>query len=262
MDSELSGKVVLVTGGSKGLGLACARAFLAEGAKVAIAARNLDNLREAREQLEGGGRTVCTVQADLTRAGDAQRMVETVTGEIGFPEVLVNSAGAAKRTPLFELTEADWRAAIDAKFFSYINAMMACLPGMAAAGRGSIVNIIGMGGKIAAPTHLPGGAANAALMLVTAGLANGYASKGVRVNSVNPALAMTERVQAGFAADARHGGVSEEEAARKTLERLPLGRIARPEEIAEVVVFLASGRASYVNGVNMALDGAMFPTVV
>lgn len=262
MANTFDGTTVVVTGGSKGIGLACALAFLREGARVALVSRSFENLDAARASLGESGNRACLVAADLASSAGAARMLEQVKQQLGIPQVLVNSAGAALRAPVFDLTEAHWRAAMDAKFFTYVNAMTACLPEMAAAGKGAVVNIVGVGGKYATPTHLPGGAANAALMLVTAGLGNAYAPKGVRVNTVNPAHTLTERVRAGFAAEARHSGISEQEVAQNALRRLPLGRIALPQEIASVVLFLASDAASYVTGANLSVDGGMYPTVL
>ena len=105
-----------------------------------------------------------------------------------------------------------------------------------------------MGGKVAGPTHLPGGAANAALMLASAGLANAFAHRGIRVNAVNPGLTETDRMQEGFAAEARQSGLSVEAMREKRLRAMPLGRIAQPQDIADMVVFLASRRANYVSG--------------
>jgi NAD(P)-dependent dehydrogenase (short-subunit alcohol dehydrogenase family) len=262
MSASFEGKTAIVTGGTKGIGLACARGLLERGARVALVSRSLENLRAAKSALGSAGNKVCLVSADLVSSGDAARMAAQVQEELGTPHILINSAGAARRTPLFELTEADWRAAMDAKFFTYVNAMMACLPAMSSAGGGAVVNVIGMGGKVATPTHLPGGAANAALMLVTAGLANGYASSGVRVNAVNPGPTMTDRMKAGVTAEARHASISEEQAIQRMVKGLPLGRVAAPEEIANAVLFLASDEASYINGVNVSMDGAALATVV
>jgi len=119
-----------------------------------------------------------------------------------------------------------------------------------------------MGGKIAAPTHIAGGAANAALMLATAGLAAAWAPHGVRVNAVNPALTLTDRMAEGLAADARLRGISEEEALQRAKARAPLGRLATPEDIANAVAFLASPRAGYVSGAILSMDGAATPIVV
>src|SRR6185312_16923514 len=117
----------------------------------------------------------------------------------------------AKRSPPDELSPAAWHAAMDAKFFSYIHPIDAVVKRMAARGHGAIVNIVGMGGKIANPVHLPGGAANAALMLATAGLAAAYGPRGVRINGINPGGTLTGRVQQGLDAEAKMTGVATDE---------------------------------------------------
>ena len=110
--------------------------------------------------------------------------------------------------------------------------------------------------------HLAGGAANAALMLATAGLANAYAAQGIRVNAINPGLTRTDRLKEGLAADARLQGIENEEAMKRAVAKIPMGRMAEPEEIARVVLFLASDAASYVTGINMSMDGATTPLIV
>jgi NAD(P)-dependent dehydrogenase (short-subunit alcohol dehydrogenase family) len=258
MELGLEGKDVLVTGGSKGIGLACASAFAAEGARIAICSRSRDNVERARAELKGA----FGVPADLTDADAAGAMIDAVETRLGPVDVLVNSAGAAKRTPPDELTPAVWRAAFDAKFFSYVNVIDPMIKRMAKRGSGVIVSVIGGGGKIASPTHLAGGAANAALMLATAGLGAAYAGRGVRVVGVSPGLTETSRVAEGLAADARLSGISVEEARERGVSRIPIGRMASPREVAEVVVFLASSRASYVTGVTLSVDGGQNPVVL
>lgn len=262
MDLQLKDKLVLITGASKGIGLACARAFVAEGARVALAARTVDVLHAAAAALRAAGAQVLAVPADLTDPTRAERLVREVTDQFGPIDVLVNSAGAARRIPAPELTAADWHAAMDAKFFTYIHAMQAVLPAMRARGSGMVVNVIGAGGKVASPTHLAGGAANAALMLATAGLAHAHAAAGLRINAVNPGPVLTERLQQGLEAEAELAGITPEQARERATQRAPMGRIATPEEVADVVVFLASARASYVNGAIVAMDGATTPMVV
>jgi len=213
MELGLERKNVLVTGGSRGIGLACARVFLAEGSRVAIASRSPRHLEEAAQSL---GR-VMTAAADLSIAAAAAAVVERVEAELGPVDILVNSAGAARRTSFEELTPEAWRAAMDAKYFTYINVIDPMIKRMAARGRGVTVNVIGQGGKVPSSIHLPGGAANAALMLASAGLAL---------------------------------GITEQEALQRTVARLPLGRLASPEEIADVVAFAASERGRYLTGAN------------
>jgi NAD(P)-dependent dehydrogenase (short-subunit alcohol dehydrogenase family) len=262
MDLGLKDKVVLVTGGSKGIGFACARAFLVEGAKVAIASRSKVNLVAAERQLKSVGADVVKVAGDLIDPANARRMAGEVEQAFGPIDILVNSAGAAKRTPPADLTPEMWRAAMDAKYFTYVHAIDAVIRGMATRQRGAIVNVIGSGGKVASPTHLPGGAANAALMLITAGLAAAYGRQGIRVNAVNPGATLTDRLKQGLEADAKLDGIDPEEALKRATERVPLGRLAQPEEIANAVLFLASGCASYVTGAVIAMDGAVNPIVV
>lgn len=261
MNLGLAGKVVLVTGGSKGIGYACAEAFAAEGARVALVSRSEANLAAATARLAAQGHKAYCVSADLSRRDAGDRIVAEVERALGALDVLVNSAGAAKRYAPEELDAAAWHDAMDAKYFSYVHAMQAVLPGMLARARGVIINIIGMGGKVAGSVHLPGGAANAALMLVSTGLANAYGKKGIRVNAINPGLTLTGRVEEGVAAESRRSGVAPSELLAKGAERIPLGRYAKPEEIASVAVFLASSQASYVTGAMVPMDGAANPVI-
>jgi NAD(P)-dependent dehydrogenase (short-subunit alcohol dehydrogenase family) len=261
MDLGLAGRSVLVTGASKGIGLACAAAFLREGARVAMVSRSRANLDAGLASLAPSAARPVAIVADLSRADEAARAVEEAEAALGPLDVLVNSAGAARRYPPEELDAAAWHAAMDAKFFSYVHPMDIVVRRMAARGRGAIVNIIGSGGKVASPVHLPGGAANAALMLATAGLAAAYGPRGVRVNGINPGGTLTGRVQEGLAAEARMTGKSPDELLAAQQERLPLRRLGTPEEVAEVVLFLASDRASYVTGAIVPMDGGSNPVI-
>ncbi|MEO6743266.1 MAG: SDR family oxidoreductase, partial [Caldimonas sp.] len=205
--------------------------------------------------------TCVGIVADLKDPDEAQRAMGEAEATLGPIEVLVNSAGAAKRYAPKELDAQAWRSAMDAKYFTYIHAMDAVLPGMAARGRGAIVNVIGMGGKVGNPVHLPGGAANAALMLVTTGLANAYGHQGIRINGVNPSSTLTGRVQQGLAVESRATGVAEDELRARGEAKIPLGRYARPEEVAQVVLFLASSQASYVTGAILPIDGGAYAVI-
>lgn len=262
MDLKLKGRVVLITGGSKGIGLACARGFAVEGACVAIVGRNAATLAAAAAKLAAEGHTVLTHAADLVDPSAAPAMVAAVEAALGPVDVLVNSAGAAVRTAPQELTAAAFHAAMDAKYFTYVHAMQAVLEGMLARGHGVIVNIAGTGGKVPNPIHLPGSAANASLMNLSAGLAATWGSRGIRVNAINPGSTFTGRVQGALEAQSKMTGRPTADLLRDSEARIPLGRYARPEEVADVTLFLASERASYVTGVILTMDGGVNPMVV
>lgn len=256
MELGLRDRAVVVTGASKGIGLACVHAFAAEGARVAMVSRSRANLDAALAAMPPSAHRPIAIVADLVHAGEARRAIDAAERALGPIDVLVNSAGAAKRHPPDELTPQAWHDAMDAKFFSYIHPVDIVVKSMAARGRGAIVNIVGSGGKVANPVHLPGGAANAALMLATAGLAVAYGPKGVRVNAINPGATLTGRVQEGLDAEARMTGLSADELLARMQQRIPLGRLGTPEEVARVAVFLASDAASYVSGAIVPMDGA------
>ncbi len=262
MDLKLKDRHVLVTGGSKGIGLACAEEFGREGASVTILARDPAGIDSAVAKLSGQGAACRGFPVDLISATAAAAAVDSAQRAGGPIDILVNCAGAARRTPFDDLAPLVWRDAMDAKFFAYIHVIDPVVKRMGAAGRGVIINVVGAGGKVATPTHLPGGSANAALMLASAGLAAAYGPRGVRVNVVNPGLTLTGRLQEGLAADARLNNKSAEEMLEAARKRLPLGRLAQPQEIADAVVFLASDRASYITGAVIAMDGAASPIVV
>ena len=255
MDLQLAQKIVVVTGASKGIGYACAEAFASEGARVALVSRSEANLDAALARLAKGAQAPLAIAANLTRADEAERMAATVEDKLGPIDVLVNSAGAARRYTPDELDAQAWHDAMDAKFFSYIHPTSAVLKRMLSRGRGAIVNIIGMGGKVASPVHLPGGAANSALMLATVGLASAFGPKGIRVNGISPGATLTSRVEEGLTVEARMTGLSKTELLAQSQAKIPLRRYGTTQEVARVAVFLASEQASYVTGAIVPMDG-------
>ena len=261
MQLGLEGKIVLVTGGSKGIGFACAQLFAAEGARVVIVSRSREHLETAQATLAAEGKTVTAYSADLRDAEDAGAMVAAVEAEVGPIDILITSAGAAKRYAPEALTPAAWHDTMDAKYFTTMHVLDPVLKRMGARGRGAVVNIVGQGGKVAGIHHIAGGAANSAIMLATAGLANAYARQGIRINAINPGATMTGRVREALQLEARQHGITEEEALSRAQARIPLGRLAQPEDIAQMAAFLASDRASYVTGAIIPMDGGSNPVI-
>jgi len=255
MDLGLAGQVVVVTGASKGIGLACAIAFAREGAKVIGVSRDLNHLHAAQHDLEREGLHMEVAAADLRESVAAQLVSEYIENEFGPIDVLVNCAGAARRSPVADLHADAIHDAMNAKYFTYMHMIDPVIRCMARRGRGSIVSVVGQGGRQANPVHIGGGAANAALMLASVGYANAYAAKGVRVNVINPGITHTGRMQEGLEAAARARGRSVEQVKADLLGEIPMGRLAEPREIANVALFLASSLASYVTGAVIPMDG-------
>lgn len=256
MDLGLKGKNALVTGGSRGIGRATALALSAEGARVAIAAREKAALEEVASAVEAGtGYRPVVIPTDCTCPPEVATMVRVVVEKLGGLDILVNSVGAAKGGNFLELTEADWEESLALKLRGQIRCCREALPIMRARGGGVIVNVIGHRGKQPDGRALPAGVANAGLINFTVGLAQEEARHGVRIVGVNPAPVETRRLQSVFETEARILGITVEEVRRRWLAHVPLGRAASPEEIADVIVFLASERASFVTGTMVHVDG-------
>ncbi|MGH2372451.1 MAG: SDR family oxidoreductase [bacterium] len=263
MDLGLRDKVVFITGGSKGIGLACAMEFAREGASVALCARNTDGLRRAAETIRAAsGRPVFTVSGDMQKWEDAKRCVDGASAHYGGLDVLVNCAGASPGGLIENLTEEDWAVSLQLKFMGYVRSSKAAIPHLLKRGGGRIVNVVGNDGIKPAYWELTASAANAADLAMTSALAEQYGPKGILVNAVNPGPVATERWDGLVRAYARDKGMSFDEAGKQAVKSMPLGRICTPEEVAAVVVFVASARASFMNGAWITLDGGQRKAVM
>ena len=255
MDLGLTGKVALVTGGSKGIGKAVARGLIEEGAKVAICARTKGELDETAAELAKPRGEVFAVAGDLTREADVKKIVEASVGRFGRIDILVNNAGAAPGGLLLDLTEDDWHKALELKFLGYVRCMKAVIPYMLKQGGGRIVNIVGNDGVKPIGIELTPSAANAADLAVTVALAEQYGRQNICINAINPGPVATERWDGLIGGIAKIRNISPSEAQKRAEISIPLGRICTPEEVANVAVFVASERASFMNGAVITLDG-------
>jgi 3-oxoacyl-[acyl-carrier protein] reductase len=256
MDLGLKGKIALVTGGSKGIGKAVARGLAEEGAKVAICARTRHELDATVGELEKAtGGEIFAFAGDLTKEAAVQRIVDATIERFGRIDILINNAGGAPGGLILDLKEEDWERAIQLKFMGYVRCMKAVLPHMLKQGRGRIVNVVGNDGVKPIAIELTPSAANAADLAVTVALAEQYGRHNICINAVNPGPVATERWDGLIAGIARTRKITPDEAQKRAERSIPLGRICTPEEVANVVVFVASDRASFMNGAMITLDG-------
>lgn len=251
MDLGLRGKTCVVTGSTAGIGLETARLLAAEGARVVTSGRG---------SAPGVGETL-HVQADLTRLGEPERLV----AEAGAVEVLVNNAGAAYQRDFLDVTDEQWQEMWEVNVMSAVRTIRAVVPGMRERGGGAIVNVSSTAGKRPSTGMPDYSVVKAALLSLSRLAADLYAKDGIRCNAVTPGPTATEAwLGEGGLADqqAARTGKSREEALAAVGAGRPLGRLAEPEEIAAVIVFLASDRASYVTGAAWSADGGTVPIIL
>jgi 3-oxoacyl-[acyl-carrier protein] reductase len=251
MDLGLKGKTVLITGASKGIGLACAKAFALEGCTLHLASRDAGRLEAAKAEIAKIAQVQVTLHpADLSR-GEVAKSLAAACGPL---DVLVNNAGAIPGGNIEAIDEARWRDSWDLKVFGYINMTREVLPAMMKRGSGAIVNIIGMAGIKPSFDYICGAAGNAALIAFTKGIGAGSTAKGVRVVGINPAATRTDRIISLTKARAKTT-LGDESRWEELLSNMPFGRICEPEEIADLTVYCASAKASYLSGTVVDIDG-------
>lgn len=257
MDLGLSGKNVMITGGSMGIGRACAQLFAEEGCRVAITARTAATLEKAAAEIEEQtGSLVLALPGDMSVEADVRRVTDQAIEGLGGIDILVTCAGSSPGGLMEDLTDEQWFSSLNLKFMGYVRSMRAVLAHMRERGSGSIVLVVGNDGIKPSYWETTAGAANAAGINVASSMAEQYAPLGIRVNTVNPGPVNTGRWDGLEKAFARDKGVTQERAHELAVASIPLGRIAEPEEVADLVVFLASDRASFINGSHILIDGS------
>ncbi len=256
MDLQLKGKCALVTGGSEGIGKAIAMTLAKEGVNVAICARRIEPLEKTAEEIRNAyGVTVVAIAADLTKDADAKNFVEKAAKELGSLDLMINNAGSAPGGVIETLTEADWEQAMQLKFMGYVRCLRYALPIMVKQGGGRVVNLIGNDGVKPSYWEIAPGAANAAGQNMTLSLAGKYGRHNISFCAVNPGPVRTERWAGLVSAMSRDMGISYEEADKLAPASIPLGRIAEVEEVANLVVMLASPLVQMANGTMIEIDG-------
>jgi 3-oxoacyl-[acyl-carrier protein] reductase len=256
MNLELTGKVAVVTGASKGIGRAIALGLAAEGARVVAVARDTGAIdKVVAEARDRGGRASLRISADLSQLSEVERVVATARRECGRIDVLVNNAGAIRGGAFLAIPDAQWIEDWNLKLLGYIRMARAVFPVMQGQGGGRIVNVVGAAARNPTAAYLTGGAANAALVNFTKGLADLGAESNILVTAVSPAATRTERWDSLMEQQAKASGKTVAEMRAAAEGPYKLGRIATPEDIADVVCFLASARASFITGICITVDG-------
>jgi 3-oxoacyl-[acyl-carrier protein] reductase len=261
LDLGLTDRVCIVTGSTGGIGLATAAQLAEEGAKVVVAGREQGRVDRAREEIGGALGVAC----DLAKPGEPERLVMETTEQVGPVDCLVNNVGLAYQSSFEELSDDEWEQMWQLNVMSYVRALRAVLPSMKERGRGSIVNVSSTAGKRPSTGMPHYSVTKAAVLSLSRLVADVYAADGVRCNAVTPGPTAT----AAWLAD---GGLADQQAKRsgKTRQDVlaavgagrPIGRLAEPEEIATVIVFLCSDRASYVTGSAWSVDGGTVPIII
>ncbi|MEC0230733.1 SDR family NAD(P)-dependent oxidoreductase [Paenibacillus alba] len=254
MQLGLQGKVALITGGSKGIGLATAIAMSREGAKVAILARNVEQLQEAAIHIANvTDGEVFSIQADVTSEEDCKRAVEQTFQRFGGLHILVNNAGTSAAAPFEQVRTEIWRHDLELKLFGAIHCSRYAIPYMRQAGGGSIVNLTTSAAKTPPASSLPTSVSRAAGLALTNAMSKDLAAQGIRVNTVCIGKIRSDQLEKGWKREAPE--LTWDEYARDPRHDIPLGRIGNAEEAANVITFLSSDAASYVTGTSVNIDG-------
>jgi 3-oxoacyl-[acyl-carrier protein] reductase len=260
MEIRLDGRSAVITGASKGLGLAMAERFAASGADVAILARTPETLEEAKQKIQSNSKgKVAAVSCDVSRAADIRRAYDQVMSELGKVDILVNNAGQSTRGPSEEITDEMWQSDLDLKLFAQVRLARLVFPQMKQRRWGRIINVLNIGAKAPGADSAPTSVSRAAQMAFSKVLSHEGAPHNVLVNSLHVGVIVSDQIVRRHQREGAN--VSLEEFVRQAGRAVPLGRMGRAEEFANIACFLASDAASYVTGCAINVDGGRSPVV-
>jgi len=258
MDLGLKGKVAIVTASSRGIGRATAEVLAAEGARIAMCARTAADVMTAADEIrERTGTDVLAVPADVTKAEDIQRIVDRTLEAYGTVNILVNNAGGPPPGTFDGLGEVEWQAAFELTLLSVVRMTRAVLPLMRRAGGGVILNLQSTSVKVPLDNLILSNTIRTGVIGLAKTLSFELAKDGIRVNNVLPGAIMTDRQREMLALQSNRSGKSVEEIVRLREATIPLGRFGDPEDLGNMIAFLASERARYVTGVTVQVDGGL-----
>lgn len=255
---ELDGQVAIVTGAGRGIGRAIALELAGLGATVVVAELNEESAAKTAREVEQRGRGSLALKVDVTRPEDRKAMVDRTLAAFGRIDILVNNAGIYRASSHLDITEEHWDSVLEVNAKSVLFCSLAVLPTMIAAHRGVIVNLASMAGKIASTTSLPYSVSKAAVISMTRSLALGFASDGIRVNCVCPGFVDTDMwVQIDREVGVEWLGKEPGQYLRERVSTVPMGRAAQAEDVANVVGFLSTAKASYMTGQAVNVTGGL-----
>ena len=257
---NLSNKVAIVTGASRGIGRAIATKLAQSGAHLVVAARNGSALDTLVAEIELIGSTAIRCALDLRNPRDPAELVAQTLDTFGTVDIVVNNAGAAKRGDFLELTDEDWMDGFALKFFGYVRLLRAAWPHLIST-KGSIVNIVGIGGRTPGAEFTIGGSVKAGLLSLTKALADRGVKEGIQINAINPGLIRTDRLKAWIEKFAAEKKISIEIAEQRIVESNEATRIGEPEDIANLVAFVVSPEARFLQGALIDMDGGATKTI-
>ena len=263
MDLQLKDKVAIIGGGSKGLGRACAEVLAEEGVKIAICSRTREDLEQAAAEIrDTTGAEVLVFAGDLDKYDSIRDLISTTVDRFGRLDIMVNNSGGPPLARSFNATEEQWETAVQRSLFFFARMSREAVPHLKNQGGGRIINILASTVYQPIPNLALSGATRMGVVAFAKSLADEVGRDGILVNNVCPGSILTDRMLSNVTARAQELGISVEEGLAQRAAETAVGRIGEPKELAHLVAFLASGKASYVTGTTILVDGGLVRSVL